>query len=138
MRATSPALLPAQCWPAPLSAAVAEREALPEQTRRAVDQFDAGVRQLDASAALESVQALLRAANQYVTQHEPWKQAPAARDVTLRALLDALRVAARLLSPAIPQASARALSRLGMSLESAAVAPAAGTPLGPAVKLFPR
>ena len=69
--------------------------------------------------AIESIWTLVRRANQYLEQSEPWKLArdPARRlhlDTVLFSATEALRLLALYLAPFIPSASAKMLNQLGL------------------------
>lgn len=69
--------------------------------------------------AIESIWSLVRRANQYLEQSEPWKLArdPEKReklDTVLYAAAEALRLLAVYLAPAIPEASVKMLAQLGL------------------------
>ena len=90
------------------------REAFEEATR-AVDKH---MRALELHRALEAIFLAVDAANRYLEQREPWKAAkdPACEGEVRTALhtcCEALRIAAILLSPFLPKASAEILRRLG-------------------------
>lgn len=120
-RATSSALLPSQRWPPPNDAAVRDAEpsmrALYAALASAAERAEHDVRALRVASALGVAVELLRLADCVASTHAPWKAAPesAARAQTVRALLDALRVASLLLAPAMPLASDAALTRLGVA-----------------------
>lgn len=98
--------------------------------------------------ALEATWQLIRTVNAYLEAHEPWKMDPGpAVDRVMGDALDALRLLALLVSPAMPRTAQEIWTRIGMHGDIAAVhLPAAGTwgqyPAGqPVVKgaaLFPR
>jgi methionyl-tRNA synthetase len=104
----------------PADAELAELAArLPEETRRAVREFDF-------RAALSAVWALVTRANRYVEESSPWTLAKAARggdedaarrlDTALYNLAESLRLLALHLSPYTPDASERIAAQLGVEL----------------------
>ncbi|HEY2430419.1 MAG TPA: methionine--tRNA ligase [Acidimicrobiales bacterium] len=67
------------------------------------------------SEALEATWRLIREANAYLEEHEPWKSDPGpAVDAVLGDALEVLRIVAVLASPAIPRATADLWRRLGL------------------------
>lgn len=92
---------------------------LRETASRIRPAYEAALGSWDFPSAIESVWALIRRANTYVEENEPWRLAkePAKRErltVVLSNLAESLRVAALYLWPAIPSASDRILSQLGL------------------------
>ncbi|MGA9868951.1 MAG: methionine--tRNA ligase [Acetobacteraceae bacterium] len=96
--------------------------------------------------ALEEVWKVIRAANGYIDRQAPWALARTdlpRMGVVLRVLVDALRAAATLLQPFMPESMARMLDQLGVpgdARDFAALAtPLADlTPLPPPRGVFPR
>jgi methionyl-tRNA synthetase len=81
--------------------------------------------------ALEAAMALVRDANGYVTVQQPWalkKTDPARMAAVLRHLHDALRAAATVLQPFMPDTMARLLDQLGVEASARGLA-ALATPL---------
>lgn len=67
--------------------------------------------------ALEASMELLRSANVYLEQTEPWKSSSVEYiTVVIGAVLELLRVVSLLLLPAVPESSGRVLSRLGVEV----------------------
>jgi methionyl-tRNA synthetase len=120
-------------------------------TARAFDEVTQHMDRLDYSAAYFHLWELIRAANSYIEDQEPWKLHKAGEHATVAAILgdclETLRVVAVLASPAIPGACGELWKRLGLDgtpeeqrLPEAAAwcgAPA-GTPLVKGAALFPR
>ena len=120
-------------------------------TARAFDEVTSQMDRLDYSAAYFHLWELIRAANSYIEDQEPWKLHKAGETGKVAAILgdclETLRVVAVLASPAIPGACAELWQRLGLErspedqrLPDAAAwsgAPA-GTPLVKGAALFPR
>lgn len=104
------------------------------------------------SAAMQETWRLIKRANQYVQETEPWTLArdPANRARLVRVLatlLESIRIAAALVAPAMPRSAARIGSDLGLSwpsphalkdLEWSPRLFALGHTVGAAVVLFPR
>jgi methionyl-tRNA synthetase len=100
--------------------------------------------------AIEEVMAAVRAANKYVSDQEPWNLAkdPANAerlDTVLRTCLEALRCAAVLLSPVMPQKTRELRVQLGLDHDAASLDEArawdvleVGARLAPGEPLFPR
>jgi methionyl-tRNA synthetase len=67
------------------------------------------------SEALSATWALLRATNAFLEQYEPWKMEPGSElDAVLGDALEVIRLAALLVSPAIPTTAQRIWERLGL------------------------
>jgi methionyl-tRNA synthetase len=103
--------IPAPGAPGPLEEALCQRfAALPEEVFGQVESF--AVQQ-----ALAAVMDALTAANQYLEATAPWKLAKAGESGTVANSLycaaEAVRIAALLLSPVLPERSAEILRRLG-------------------------
>jgi methionyl-tRNA synthetase len=101
----------------------------------------------DFSAALRGVWELISVVNRYIVAREPWSLAKATAsrpllETTLYHAADALRVAAALVDPVMPQSSERIRRMLGIRAESwVDLRPGtliAGTRLGAVEPLFPR
>lgn len=119
----------------------AELKALAEQTITDVDQL---VHNYKLHAALESTLQLVRRANKYLEQTEPWKLAKsdlAAAGTVLYHVLEIFRLSATLLSPVIPGKMDSLLRQLGLDQSHLqlkwGVLPA-GTQTREAEVLFPR
>ncbi len=89
---------------------------LAEQTIIAVqDAFD----RFEFSRGLEAVWSLIAAVDKFIVEQAPWKQAkapePNGLDATLYTAAEALRVVTALLSPALPQSTAKIWAQLGMT-----------------------
>jgi methionyl-tRNA synthetase len=122
------------------------RRVAEEARDRAAAQLDAW----DLDDALESIWSLVRRANQYLEERQPWKLArqPAAAallDTTLWSAAEATRLAAILLAPYIPTTSDRIMSQLGLPpivagswTRDAVWGAASFTQVHPAGPLFPR
>ena len=66
--------------------------------------------------ALEATWRIIRATNDYLQSHEPWKMDPGpAVDAVMGDALDALRIVAILASPAMPTACDAIWRRIGMT-----------------------
>ena len=104
----------------------------------AFDGARTSMERLDYGGAYAAVWELIRAANSYIEESEPWKLHKAGdRDATAAVLgdcLEALRVVALLASPVIPRASAALWERLGLpgAPEDQRLPDAAAWGLGPA------
>ena len=89
--------------------------------------------------ALEAVMTQVRAANGYITQHQPWalrRTDPARMAAVLRHLHTALRAYATVLQPFMPDAMAALLDQLGVPLEGRALSALGATlPEGTALPL---
>ncbi len=88
---------------------------LAEQTIIAVqDAFD----RFEFSKGLEAVWSLIGAVDKFIVEQAPWKQAknpePNGLDATLYTAAEALRVVTALLSPVLPQSTAKIWAQLGM------------------------
>jgi methionyl-tRNA synthetase len=84
--------------------------------------LDEGVRGLDFSGALESVMEMVKATNHYIDAAAPWQLAkePDDRDrlaTVLYTAVDAIRWISVLIAPAMPEASRRIRSQLGIATE---------------------
>jgi methionyl-tRNA synthetase len=87
-----------------------------EQTIIAVqDAFD----RFEFSKGLEAAWALIGAVDKFIVEQAPWKQAknpePNGLDATLYTAAEALRVVTALLSPVLPQSTAKIWAQLGMT-----------------------
>ncbi|VEL23236.1 unnamed protein product [Protopolystoma xenopodis] len=80
--------------------------------------------QVQPHLALGRLMTTVREANAFITRHEPWhlplggsnlenRLMPGTREVVLSVVLEALRLASYLLSPATPRLAVRLLTRLG-------------------------
>jgi methionyl-tRNA synthetase len=117
----------------------------------AVLAWDGAFRACRLHEAAEAVRALLGAIDGYITAKEPWKKVkvegvtPALHRIHHNAL-EGLRIAAVMLAPIAPGASAEVLRRLGTPKRAEEIGPAdlawgglpLGAPLTPAAPLFPR
>lgn len=129
--------------PAPGAAGELEQEVqtLAEQTIAQVKQL---VQDYKLHAALEETLQLVRRANKYMEQTEPWKLAKTDKDqagTVLYTVLEVFRLAATLLSPVIPGKMASLLEQLGLETQHLQLAWGvlpAGTQTRDAVVLFPR
>jgi methionyl-tRNA synthetase len=105
---------------------------------RAFDETTRHMERLDYSAAYFAVWELIRAANSYIEDQEPWKLHKAGDvDAVARVLgdcVETLRLVALLASPVIPGACGELWRRLGLdgSPEDQRLPEAAGWGLGPA------
>ena len=124
--------------------------------REVIAETEAQYRAYAPSRALEAIWRLVREANRYVNDTQPWVLAkdPARReelDHSVRAALEALCCAARLVAPVMPKTAEQILALVGMPAERGQEAikrwPVAdrfghelelGAPLGPSTILFPR
>jgi methionyl-tRNA synthetase len=124
---------------------------LRDAARTAFAQQREAMDRLDFSAAFGAVWDLIRAANSYIEERQPWATNKAgdaaATAAVIGACLEALRIVALLASPAIPRATAELWRRLGLPgrPEDARLPVAAewgGLPVGNALDrggpLFPR
>jgi methionyl-tRNA synthetase len=125
-----------------------------EKARAAIADCTAAFDAFEFSKGLEAVWSLLSTMDRYIVQHAPWKLAPqkddqdaqARLDSTLYTAAEALRIAAALLAPVIPESARRIWSQLGMSGDVAAVQiPAlkwgelgSGQAIGKVEPVFPR
>ena len=126
---------------------------LPELAARSADAAVRHYRKFEFSKALEAVWALLARADKYIVEHRPWilaKSRDASDRIQLQATLyhsaEALRVAAALLAPVIPQGAQKIWTLLG---QEGSVADQrldglrwgglkAGTPAGTPAAVYPR
>jgi methionyl-tRNA synthetase len=129
-----------------------ENGPLVESARAAFEGLRDGIDQLDFSGGFGAVWQLIKDANAYIEDREPWKLHKAGdADATAAVLadcLEALRVVALLASPVIPHAAGELWRRLGLPgvpeeqrLPDAAEwgsAPTARNPLEKGASLFPR
>ncbi|MCB0993797.1 MAG: methionine--tRNA ligase [Acidimicrobiales bacterium] len=70
---------------------------------------------VQASVALDATWRLVREANEYLQEREPWKLEPGAElDTVMGDALEVVRIVSILASPAIPNAAAEAWRRLGL------------------------
>lgn len=82
---------------------------------RAVAESQAAWDAVQPSKALDAATNLLRDTNEYLTQHEPWKIDPGpAVDTVLGDAIEALRIAAVLLAPALVRSAPAIWDRLGI------------------------
>jgi methionyl-tRNA synthetase len=90
--------------------------ALRESAVRAVDEASAGWHEVQPAEALAAVWRLVAAANSYLVAAAPWRLPPdsAVAASVLGDVLEALRVVAVLVSPAIPVAADQIWQRLGL------------------------
>ena len=98
--------------------------------------------------ALAAVMDALTAANQYLETASPWKRARAGESAAVAASLycaaEAVRIAALLLTPVLPERSAEALRRLGCPADASQAGGLAwgglapGSPVSSGDPLFPR
>ena len=125
------------------------------EVRRVADEsvaaWDAAFRGCRLHEAAEAIRTLLGAIDGYITAKEPWKLVkaegvtPAIHRIHFNAL-EGLRVAAVMLAPIAPGASAEVLRRLGTPKSAEELRPSdlawgglpLGVPLAPAAPLFPR
>jgi methionyl-tRNA synthetase len=127
--------------------------ALETTARESADAVDGFVRRVEFHRALETTFGLVDETNRYLDARAPWKAAKdpdRAEEVrtTLFNCCQALRCAALLLAPFIPDASATILGQLGLpdAIERARLpddarswnAPSPGTPTSKGPPLFPR
>ena len=117
----------------------------------AVLTWDAAFRGCRLHEAAEAIRTLLGAIDGYITAKEPWKLVkaegvtPALHRIHFNAL-EGLRIAAVMLAPIAPGASAEVLRRLGTPKAAEELGPSdlawgglpLGAPLAPAAPLFPR
>jgi len=117
----------------------------------AVAAWDSAFRGCRLHEAAEAIRTLLGAIDGYITAKEPWKRVkaegvtPALHRIHYNAL-EGLRVAAVMLAPIAPGASAEVLRRLGTPKSAEELRPSdlawgglpLGAPLAPAAPLFPR
>ncbi len=117
----------------------------------AVVTWDAAFRGCRLHEAAEAIRTLLGAIDGYITAREPWKLVkaegvtPALHRIHYNAL-EGLRIAAVMLAPIAPGASAEVLRRLGTPKAAEELRPSdltwgglpLGAPLAPAAPLFPR
>ncbi len=113
------------------------------------DKVIAQIREIDVLSAIESIWALIRAANRYFDYSKPWELAKNNRAklaMVLHRSLEAVRIAATLTWPIMPEKSWQVLQMLGFgndyqpSIEDAAQPEMlkAGTSLRPLDNIFPR
>ncbi len=100
---------------------------LREAAARSAEGVRAGMQAFSTRNALEALFELVGAANKYIEDEAPWKLAkdPAQREdleAVLYETLEAVRVAATLLSPFMPQTGASILARLGLEATDASLA----------------
>jgi methionyl-tRNA synthetase len=122
----------------PLSAA--DRELLASGERAAVAQIEA-FEAFDLNAAAAAAIVFVTAANRYIDAQAPWSSALESTRVhtVLHVLLDALRHAAWLFQPLIPDSSARIEQQLGgPSRDATSGQLCAGTPIALGAALFPK
>jgi methionyl-tRNA synthetase len=118
-----------------------------------VTAFEQAFDRFEFSKGLEAVWALISAVDKYIVQMAPWKLArhfednsQAQLDTTLYTAAEALRIAAALLAPVLPQSAPKIWAQLGMkepiesvrfeSLEWGGLPP--GQPIGEISAVFPR
>lgn len=124
---------------------------LVEASRVAFDGVQAAMEHLDFARAFGAVWDLIRAANSFIEDQEPWKLHKAGDTAATAAVLgdclEALRIVALLASPVIPRAAAELWTRLGLEggPEDQRLPDAAAWGLGPSgtkldkgAPLFPR
>jgi methionyl-tRNA synthetase len=125
---------------------------LVEQSRVAFEKLTDGIAALDFSGGYAALWQLIKDANAYIEERQPWALNKAgdidAVAAVLGDCLEALRIVALLASPVIPHAAAELWRRLGLAgapedqrLPGAAAwgsAPTAGNALDKGTALFPR
>ena len=121
---------------------------LKDTVSRTIHQFQEQMDSYHIADAMESVFSMLRRANKYIDETTPWTLAkdPNAKErlgTVLYNLLESIRIAAVLLTPAMPATCDSIFQQLAASKKdydslSAFGALEAGTPLGEAVMLFSR
>ncbi len=90
--------------------------ALAEAAATAVADSTAGWADVQPSRALDATWGLIRATNAYLEQNEPWKADPGAEvDAVMGDALEALRIIAILVSPAVPDTAQAVWERIGMA-----------------------
>jgi methionyl-tRNA synthetase len=118
-----------------------------EATSAALEAFE----KFEFSKALEIIWSLIAAVDKYIVEQAPWKQAKAEGaekklDQTLYTAAEALRIITSLLSPVLPESTAKIYSQLGFIEPVTEVRTKdlhwghlpAGQPLGTVVGVFPR
>ncbi|MEK6607888.1 MAG: methionine--tRNA ligase [Myxococcota bacterium] len=130
------------------AAATAGDETLRILAESARDRAAQAWEDLAPSRALEATWELVRAANRYIVENEPWtlRKSPGKEPrlaTVLYTLLEAVRVAAELCAPAMPRAAARIREQLGLPQATQALWPkwgdlAAGLQVRRGAALFPR
>ena len=91
------------------------QSALAESASLAVDEARAAWDAVAPSRALEATWHLIRATNAHLEHHEPWRSEPGpALDRVMGDALEALRIIALLVSPAIPRTAGTIWHRLGL------------------------
>jgi len=126
-------------------------ETIATVARRTIAHATTAFAAFEFSHGLEAVWALLSALDKFIVQRAPWKlarqpEAQADLDATLYTAAEALRIAAVLLSPVLPQSTPKIWAQLGMTepLESARLDTLAwgqlppGQRIGEIAALFPR
>jgi len=106
-------------------------EALPPIATEAIAEATAAWNEFRPAQALEGAWKLVRAANRYIDERKPWvmaKQEPAPGRIGLNGVLasclEALRISARLIAPAMPQTAAKILRQIGRPEAEASTWPA--------------
>src|SRR5262249_3096580 len=101
--------------------------------------------ELDPQAALAATWAVVRAANRYANQRQPWRLEGAARDGVVLSLAESLRVVSEALRPVPPRPADGIAAQPGVPLAGGGWADAlrwdgraAGATIGEPQPLFPR
>ncbi len=123
----------------------AAENTLAETLARATEAYGVAMDTLMLHRALDTVMAMVAAANAYFADAAPWalKDDPARRATVLAVALDAARRIALLVQPFIPESAARLLDQLGVAtaqrgLDAIDRKVAGGTPLPAPQGVFPR
>jgi methionyl-tRNA synthetase len=108
-------------YPSHAAARQSADDAIAEQARRTIREFATFFDQFHFSRALESVWGLIAAVDKYIVENEPWalgeKQDEDSRSrlaTVLYTSAEALRIATALAHPAIPDATAKIWTQLGL------------------------
>lgn len=131
----------------------AEEGAIPRQAREAVASVIANFEDFQFHKALDSVWAMLSAADKFIVERKPWvlqkagdPESRAKLEATLYTAAEVLRIATVLLAPVIPDSAQKIWGQLGMTapLEAVRIQDVTwgqlepGQPIGTVYAIFPR
>ena len=109
-------------YPSPQPQRLPQDRRIPEMGAEVVRRYRASMDQLEFASALETVWELIAAVNKFLVETEPWTLAERNTDADrsrlatiLYASADALRLATGLLSPVMPEATAKIWRQLGQT-----------------------
>jgi methionyl-tRNA synthetase len=140
-------------YPSALQQRIPQDRRITDLAGEVIGRYSSAMDRLDFSGALESVWDLIAAVNKFLVETEPWTLAERNTDAdrsrlatVLYTAADALRVATALLSPVMPETTAKIWRQLGLTSdlssitldEIAASSLAVGEKIGKVEPVFPR